>query len=72
MGREKVLLRVITLQVLGEAYMGVKRDLNAPRLGLGTGGAQGGDDSEYVKEGLVESELGGMFRQYPWCRLRLQ
>ena len=28
--REKVLLRVIALQVLGEAYMGVKHDPNAP------------------------------------------
>ena len=48
-GREKVLLRAIALQVLGEAYMGVKRDPNAPRLGQGVGDAQGGDDSEYVK-----------------------
>jgi hypothetical protein len=47
-GREKVLLRAIALQVLGEAYMGVKRDPNAPRFGIGAG-APGGDDSEYVK-----------------------
>ena len=46
--REKVLLRVIALQVLGEAYMGVKCDPNAPRVGLGAG-APGGDDSKYIK-----------------------
>ena len=47
-GREKVLLRAIALQVLGEAYMGVKPDPNAPRFGTGAS-APGGDDSEYVK-----------------------
>ena len=46
--REKVLLRVIALQVLGEAYMGVKHDPNAPRVGLGAG-APGGDDGKYIK-----------------------
>lgn len=49
--REKVLLRAIALQVLGEAYMGVKRDPNAPRLGMpgAAAGQPGGDESEYVK-----------------------
>ena len=60
-GREKVLLRAIALQILGEAYMAVKKDPDAPGLGTGLSGmaqaGQGrgpqgngmGDDSEYVK-----------------------
>ena len=54
-GVEKAMMRAMALQILGEAYMAVKRDPNAPGLGaLGTGAGAGtgtgvGDDSEYVK-----------------------
>ncbi|KAF8633783.1 hypothetical protein AX15_001256 [Amanita polypyramis BW_CC] len=62
-GVEKAVMRAIALQIIGEAYMAVKRDPNAPGLGGlysgpgaggggggGGGGAGGmGDDSEYVK-----------------------
>ena len=42
-GRDKVLLRAIALQILGEAYMAVKKDPDAPGLGTGLGGmAQSG------------------------------
>lgn len=37
-GRDKVLLRAIALQILGEAYMAVKKDPDAPGLGTGLGG----------------------------------
>ena len=34
---DKVLLRAIVLQILGEAYMTVKKDPDAPGLGTGVG-----------------------------------
>jgi len=47
--REKAELRAVALQLLGEAYMNVKKE-DEPTLGGGAAGSKGfGSDSEYVR-----------------------
>ena len=46
LSREKAELRAVALQLLGEAYMGVKKDSDASS---GPGGNGKGEDSDYVR-----------------------